>query len=140
MNAENFVAEINNFSNNKLKRKDDLKIIIEICSKNEKSQLLEDLSFTSKYIRGLERVLKKGSMNPDISNLEQIKQDYMNNINKSVEQLKEIISMTDPNIKNYFEETYLKLTQTGFKNLGELHEDLEWTKMYLNNQKRQNNN
>lgn len=140
MNAENFIEEIDSFSKYRLKRKDDLKTIIEICINNEKLQLLEDLSFTSKYIRGLERVLKKGRMNPEISNLEQIKQDYMNNVNKSVEQLKEIISMADSNIKNYFEETYLKLTQTGFKNLGELQEDLEWTKMYLNNQKRQNSN
>ena len=140
MNAINFAAEIDSFSEQRLKRKDDLKTIIEICFKNEKPELLEDLSFTAKYIRGLERVLKKGSMNPEISNLEQVKQDYMNNINKSVEQLKEIISLTDVNTKNYFEETYLKLTHEGFKNLCELHEDLEWTKMYFNNQKRQSNN
>ena len=140
MNAENYAGEINNFSKQKLKRKDDLKTLIKICFTNEKPILLENLSFTAKYIRGLERVLKKGSMNPDISNLEQIKQDYMNNINKSVEQLREIISFTDVSTKNYFEETYLKLTHEGFKNLSELHEDLEWTKMYFNNQKRRSNN
>jgi hypothetical protein len=140
MNVDNFLAEINNFSEQKLKRKNDLKTIIEICFKNEKSPLLEDLSFTAKYIRGLERVLKRGNMNLDISNLDQIKQDYMNNINKSVEQLKEIISLTDSNAKIYFDETYFKLTHEGFKNLTELLEDLEWTKMYLNQQKRQTSN
>ncbi len=140
MNVDNFVEEINSFSGQKLKRKNDLKTIIEICFKNEKSPLLEDLSFTAKYIRGLERVLKKGNMNLDISNLDQIKQDYMNNINKSVEQLKEIVNLTDVNEKGYFEETYFKLTQEGFKNLNELLEDLEWTKMYLNQQKRQTSN
>lgn len=140
MKAENYTEEINNFSGQKLKRKDDLKTLIEICFTNEKPVLLENLSFTAKYILGLDRVLKKGSMNSEISNLEQIKQDYMNNIKKSVEQLKEIISFTDEGTKNHFEEKYLKLTHEGFKNLNELHEDLEWTKMYLNNQKRQNNN
>jgi hypothetical protein len=140
MNAENYVAEINSFSGQKLKRKNDLKTIVEICFKNEKPELLENLSFTAKYIRGLERVLKKGNMNLDISNLEQIKQDYMKNINKSVEQLNEIINLADSNTKSYFEETYLRLTQEGFKNLNELLEDLEWTKMYSNNLKRQSKN
>jgi len=140
MNAENYTEEINDFSEQKLKRRDDLKTLIEICFTNEKPVLLENLSFTAKYIRGLERVLKKGSMNLEIRNLEQIKQDYLSNINKSVEQLKEIISLANTNEKNYFEETYLKLTQEGFKNLNELLEDLEWTKMYFNNQKRQSNN
>jgi len=140
MNAENYTEEINDFSEQKLKRRDDLKTLIEICFTNEKPVLLEYLSFTAKYIRGLERVLKKGSMNLEIRNLEQIKQDYLSNINKSVEQLKEIISLANTNEKNYFEETYLKLTQEGFKNLNELLEDLEWTKMYFNDQKRQSNN
>jgi hypothetical protein len=140
MNTGNFIAKIDSFSEQKLKRKSDLKTIIEICFKNQKPELLEDLSFTAKYIKGLERVLKKGNMNPEISNIEQIKQDYMNNINKSVEQLREIIGFTDAGTKDYFEEKYLKLTQEGFKNLSELYEDLEWTKMYFNNQKRQSNN
>ncbi len=140
MNSENFVTEINSFSGQKLKRKNDLKTIVEICFKNEKITFLEDISFTAKYIRGLERVLKKGSMNSEISNLDQIKQDYTNNINKVVDQLKEIINLSDANVKSFFEEKYLKLTQEGFKNLNELLEDLEWTKMYSNNQKRQSNN
>jgi hypothetical protein len=140
MDAENYTKEINDFSEQKLKRRDDLKTLIEICFKNEKPVLLENLSFTAKYIRGLERVLKKGSMNLEINNLEQIKQDYLSNINKSVEQLKEIISLANTSDKNYFEETYLILTHEGFKNLNELLEDLEWTKMYFNNQKRQSSN
>jgi len=140
MNSVNFLDEINNFSGQKLKKKNDLRIVIEICYDNDNLVLLENLSFTAKYIRGLERVLKKGNMNQEISNLEQIKQDYINNINKSVEQLKEIVNFAASEVKNYFEETYFKLTQDGFKNLSELHEDLEWTKMYFNQLKRQTNN
>ena len=87
MNTANLVEEINVFSEQKLKRKNDLKILLEMSFKNEKSVLLENLSFTAKYIRGLERVLKKGSMNPEISNIEQIKQDYTNNIKKLIDQI-----------------------------------------------------
>ena len=140
MNTANLVEEINVFSEQKLKRKNDLKILLEMSFKNEKSALLENLSFTAKYIRGLERVLKKGSMNPEISNIEQIKQDYTNNIKKSIDQIKELISFADTEVNSYFEEKYFKLTQEGFQSLSELLEDLEWTKMYFNRQKRRTTN
>ncbi|OGV04500.1 MAG: hypothetical protein A2330_06500 [Ignavibacteria bacterium RIFOXYB2_FULL_36_7] len=140
MNTANLVEEINVFSEQKLKRKDDLKILLEMSFKNEKSALLENLSFTAKYIRGLERVLKKGSMNPEISNIEQIKQDYTNNIKKLIDQIKELISLADTEVNSYFEERYFKLTQEGFQSLSELLEDLEWTKMYFNRQKRRTTN
>jgi len=140
MNTANLVEEINVFSEQKLKRKDDLKILLEMSFKNEKSALLENLSFTAKYIRGLERVLKKGSMNPEISNIEQIKQDYTNNIKKLIDQIKELISLADTEVNSYFEERYFKLTQEGFQSLSELLEDLEWTKMYFNQQKRRTTN
>ena len=140
MNTANLVEEINVFSEQKLKRKNDLKILLEMSFKNEKSVLLENLSFTAKYIRGLERVLKKGSMNPEISNIEQIKQDYTNNIKKSIDQIKELISFADTEVNSYFEEKYFKLTQEGFQSLSELLEDLEWTKMYFNQQKRRTTN
>jgi len=140
MNTANLVEEINVFSEQKLKRKDDLKILLEMSFKNEKSALLENLLFTAKYIRGLERVLKKGSMNPEISNIEQIKQDYTNNIKKLIDQIKELISFADTEVNSYFEERYFKLTQEGFQSLSELLEDLEWTKMYFNRQKRRTTN
>jgi len=140
MNTANLVEEINVFSEQKLKRKDDLKILLEMSFKNEKSALLENLLFTAKYIRGLERVLKKGSMNPEISNIEQIKQDYTNNIKKLIDQIKELISFADTEVNSYFEEKYFKLTQEGFQSLSELLEDLEWTKMYFNRQKRRTTN
>lgn len=137
MNVENLFTEIDSFSGSKLKRKDDLKILLYICFEKEKPELLEDVSFTAKYIMGLQRVIKKGTMNPEINNLEQVKQDYTDNIKKSVEQLKELISLTDEKVKTHFEDTYFELSHQSFQSLSELLEDLEWTKMYFNQQKRQ---
>jgi hypothetical protein len=140
MNTKNLAEEINAFSGYKLKRKDDLKTLLDITFKNDKPELLEDISFTAKYIMGLQRVIKKGSMNPEISNLEQIKLDYTNNIQKSVELLKEIVNLSDIKVKNHFEEIYFQLSHSRLSSLTELLEDLEWTKMYFNQQKRGINN
>jgi hypothetical protein len=134
MYADKIVEEINVFSNSRLKRQDDLKFLFEAANQTEKSYL-ENLSFTAKYILGLQRVLKKGSMNPEITSLEQVKNDYSENIQKVVNQLMEIIKLSPEKIQNHFQKTYFELTHQGLQNLNELLDDLEWTKMYLNQQK-----
>ncbi len=136
MDAGKIVDGINVFSNFRLKRQDDLKILFEADNQTEKS-LLGNLSFTAKYILGLQRVLKKGSVNPEITNVEQVKKDYSDNIQKSIDQLKELINLSSEKIQDHFQKTYFELSHQGLKNLNELLEDLEWTKMYLNQLKRQ---
>jgi hypothetical protein len=137
MNSGMLLEEIEEYSNFKLKRKDDLRILIEVCNTNKKTKLFEDLSFTAKYILGLQRVLKKGVINPEINNLEKIKKDYSDNIIKVIEQIKELINLTPGKTKERFDKTYIELSQQGLSNLNELLEDLEWTKMYFNSKKRQ---
>jgi hypothetical protein len=140
MIAKQVVKEIESFSGNRLKRKSDLEIIIDLAFQNKKQNLLEGISFTAKYILGLQRVIKKGNTNPEITNLEQIKNDYTDNMKKAVGWLKEIINLSDQNIRSYFETTYFELSAQAFQNLNELFADLEWTKMYLNEQKSQTHN
>lgn len=137
MKYDNLLDEVEQFANNKLKRKKDLETLVRLSYENEKTKEFEDLSFTAKYIIGLQRVLKKGNTNPEVTNLEQIKKDYSSNFEKVVVQFKEILSSSSEEIKNYFHKTYLELNQESFINLNELLEDLEWTKMYLNKKKRQ---
>lgn len=135
MNAEKLVKEIEGFSKNKLKRKDDLKILIEVSIKNEKMTLLKDLSFTAKYVLGLQRALKKGSTNPEIGNIDKIKEDYSDNLIKSLDQVKEITDLASEKTKNDFNKIYFELSRQSLQNLNELLEDLEWTKMYFNHLK-----
>jgi hypothetical protein len=137
MEYNNIVEEIEEFSNHKLKRKNDLKTLFEISSVHNKTRLLEDLCFTAKYILGLQRILKKGSMNPEIGNLEKLKEDYSDNFNKAVGQIKEILIPAPEQIKTHFNKNYLELSGESFSNLNNLLEDLEWAKMYLNKKKRQ---
>ncbi len=136
MDSDKLIGEIDNFSNHKLKRKDDLKILIEISKENKKEKLFESLSFNAKYVLGLQRVLKKGISNPEINSLEKIKKDYSDNLIKSVEQVRELVSFSSEEIKNHFNKIYLELSHQSISNLNELLEDLEWTKMYLNLKKR----
>ncbi|MFO7444745.1 MAG: hypothetical protein R6W90_00185 [Ignavibacteriaceae bacterium] len=134
------VREVDEFSGNNLKRRVDLQIIFEETLNKGKDKLLEELAFTAKYIQGLIRILKDGSKNPDVNSLDHVKNDLTSNMKKIVVQLKEAITGTDGSTKQYFERTYFELSQQGFMNLNDLLSDLEWTKKYLNDQKRKTQN
>ncbi len=136
-NAADFVNEVEKFSGINLNKKAELLRVYEECLKTGKEKVFEDLAFTAKYLRGLMRVLQNGSNNPHVNSLEQIKKDFSSNIKKVKEQIQDIISNSDEQLKKHFDENYFEMSQAGLTNLNELLSDLEWTKMYLNDQKRQ---
>ena len=139
-NAMELIEEIDNFSATQLKRKKDLSVLINICYSNNRKELIEDLSFTSKYVQGLFRVLKQSASNPEVQNTSLIKNDITGNLNKVKEKIEQILEGSDEQTKEYFRENYLHLSQTSLLNLTELMNDLEWTKKYLNYLKRENPN
>jgi hypothetical protein len=119
-----------------LKRKNDLQIILDECLKNNLEEDFEELVFTGKYIEGLKRVLKKGGDFQEIENLDYVKKDLGENVEKVIEQVRSILLNASDETKTHFEETYLMLSASGFQNLNEIIADLEQVKKYLNYQKR----
>jgi hypothetical protein len=138
--AADFVNEVEKFSKTNLNKKAELLRIYEESLKSDKEKIFEDLTFTAKYLRGLMRVLQSGASNSEVSSMEKIKADFSSNIKKVMEQIKDIIAGTDEELKKYFADNYFEMSQQGLTNLNELLADLEWTKMYLNDQKRQKAN
>ncbi len=134
--SNELLRAVDEFSDYKLKDKKGLLMIFEESVTNNKEKELDDLSFNAKYIKGLLRVIKNGTGNSDITNLDTIKKDYSTSMAKVVEQIKEIIASADSETKNHFNQTYFELNQQCFHNLNELLSDLEWTKKYLNDNKR----
>lgn len=137
--ASEFIDQVEKFSKSKLKRKAELLRIYEEVLKNKTENAFDDLIFTAKYVNGLLRIVQKESTNAEISNLNEIKKDFSDNVNKIVQQIKTIISNADEQLKLHFEEVYFELSQQSFLNLSELLSDLEWTKMYSNEIKRKHN-
>lgn len=137
--SSDFINDVEKFSKDKLKRKAELIRIYEEALKYKNEKLFDDLAFTAKYVQGLMRVVKSGSINPDIKNIDSIKKDFTDNMNKVVLKIRELISSADENLKIHFEQTYFELSQQGFVNLAELLSDLEWIKIYLNDSRRNQN-
>lgn len=135
-NPVELVRQVDEFSGNNLLMRDDLQRLFAVCLNGRNEGLFEDTIFTAKYVLGLMRVLKKGAENPDVENLDNIKSDLTENMKKIVGQIRELISGGQEADKNYFEENFLQLSPEAFQNLNKLLADLDWTKKYFNNLKR----
>ena len=135
-NITDFIEEIENYSGNRLKRKDDLTTLIELGYSNNQNDVIEDLCFTAKYVQGLFRVLKQAAGNSEIQNTARIKTDLSVNLEKVKEKIEELLINSDEKTGNYLKKTYLELSQNSLFSLTELLNDLEWTKKYLNQVKR----
>jgi len=134
--SPNFLDDVEKFSGNSLNKKDDLADIIEAYKSSNKFEEFENLSFTGKYVNGLFRVLTNSSKIPEVENVDHIKKDLSENIEKVISQLKEITSYMNEKNKMLIEENYLKLSQSSLQNLQQLVEDLDSIKKYLNFLKR----
>ncbi len=107
-NTEKLIEEIEIFSENGLKRKDDLKKLLFLGYSNNMRETVEDLSFTSKYIQGLFRVLKKASENAEVQNIGQIKADITVSLEKVKEKIEQLLTNADYTDKRHFKENYLQ--------------------------------
>ena len=133
---KNILNDVEIFSDSLLKRKADLQVIIDDSLKNNFGAEFEELTFTGKYVQGLKRVLQKGSDFQEIDNLDHVKKDLTENMEKVIGDIRGLLILSSETNKKYYEETYLSLTPNCFQNLNDLLEDLEWVKKYLNHQKR----
>jgi hypothetical protein len=104
--------------------------------KEENNKLFEDLVFTAKYVQGLMKVMKMGQENSEVKSLEHVKVDLTKNMEKVVEQIRQIVAGSSQSDRDYIEKNFLQMTADAFKNLNELLSDLDWTKRYLNDFKR----
>ena len=131
-----FLDDVEKFSGKLLNKKKDLSIILEVIDTDEKFKDFENLCFTGKYVNGLFRVLRNSTNIPEVENVDQIKKDLSENMEKVISQLKDITNYTNEKNKMLIEENYLKLSQNSLQNLQQLVEDLDIIKKYLNHLKR----
>lgn len=132
----NFLDDVETFSGRPLNKRDDLADIIEAYKSSKKFEEFESLSFTGKYVNGLFKVLANSTKIPEVENVDHIKKDLSENMEKVISQLKEITSYMNEKNKMLIEENYLKLSQSSLQNLQQLVEDLDSIKKYLNYLKR----
>ena len=135
-----FLDDVEKFSGKSLNKKDDLADIFEAYKSSKNFEDFESLSFTGKYVNGLFKVLANSTKIPEVENVDHIKKDLSENMEKVISQLKEITFNMNEKNKKFFEENYFQLSQNSMQNLQKLVEDLDIIKKYLNHLKRNDSN
>jgi len=132
----NFLDDVEKFTSKSLMRKDDLQIIIHSFNQTKSFEDFESFTFLGKYVNGLFRVLESSGKVTEFQNLEQVKKDLRENIEKVISRLKEITLNLNEDHKIKIEKNYLALSKDSFQNLKLLVEDLDHIKKYFNYLKR----
>jgi len=130
--VDTFLEDVENFSGKKLQHKSELAQLCAASGFPAVSDSFSSILFTAKYIQGLMRVIEQAAKNPEIHNLQQIKQDLTVNLEKFTGDLKSFLQNESEQIQGEFENKFLSLTGESFLQLRNLLSDLEWVKMYLN--------
>jgi len=131
-----FLYEVEKFTSKSLNRKDDLRIIIDLHIQNKNVDDFESFAFLGKYVNGLFRVLESSGKVSEFQNLEQVKKDLGENIEKVISRLKEITLKLDDEKKTKIEDNFIDLSKNSFQNIQQLVEDIDHIKKYLNYLKR----
>ncbi|BDQ02679.1 hypothetical protein [Ignavibacterium sp.] len=134
--THNFLNEVESFTERKLHHKIFLQQLIDEANKNDTVQKFEELAFTGKYVSGLFRAIKIGQSNPDVTNLQMIKEDLMRNIEKVITLIKEMTSNLNAEVFAEINTKFIELSKDQFNNITQLVDDLDQVKKYLNYLKR----
>lgn len=135
-NTASFCEEVEKFSQSRLLVKSDLQTLVFAAVNSLNEELFFSIAFTAKYVQGLLRVIQQAGTNPEIKNLQQIKIDLTENMEKISLDLRTLLAGSSSENKAVFEEKYLALTAESFANMRKLLNDLEWVKIYQNQLKR----
>jgi len=136
---EDFLDSVEVFTERKLHHKLFLQQLIDETVKQNLFEKFEELAFTGKYVNGLLRAVKIGQSNPDVTNLQKIKEDLVNNIDKVISLIKEMTANFSASLSEEIKMKFIELSKEQFTNLTQLVDDLDQVKKYLNHLKRSEN-
>ncbi|WP_337865129.1 hypothetical protein [Ignavibacterium sp.] len=134
-----FLNLVEIFTERKLHHKKFLQQLIDETSHHNLYEKFEELAFTGKYVNGLLRAVKIGQSNPDVTNLQMIKEDLMKNMEKVISLIKELTSNLTNETLGEIKIKFIELSKEQFTNLTQLIDDLDQIKKYLNHLKRTEN-
>ena len=120
---------------NDLNRKEDLERLIALATQSGKYSELEDLSFKSKYLIGLIKVLRSQSVNHDEQYLNKLNGELTSVYSQVQKLVRSLLEGGSSFIRDIFEEKYLKLSYDCLENLNKLCEDLSSLKLFINDLK-----
>lgn len=113
---------LDDYTDNNLRKRNDIGTIIEICASNNEADLLNRLIFSGKSVWNLSQKSKMTGSGQEGAEL--IQKELMRSINDVKNMLEKIIEYADKELQIRFENIYFQISTGSFKNIIDLSHDL----------------
>ncbi len=124
-----FLARLRSFSGNRLKREQDLGILLEMGGVTERAPFLDELSFLAKFLSRTHAIMERiGSNGEGYGGLAR---EFQDSLQRASGLIQHLLEAAPDDIRQHFSTTYLALTQECLGNLLALLYDLSWYKNWL---------
>ena len=120
------LSRLDAFSANRLSRRDDLGILIELAAQSGKTATLDDLSFQGKFVSKCHGIMSR--IGPEGNGYDKLAAELATNLDKAKILLISLLESSTSEVRRHFEMTYLSMTPNAFRNLLALFYDLSWYK------------
>mgnify|MGYP000088417267 CR=1 FL=1 len=136
--TQEILSKIDSLAKGKLNFREDLARLIDLSVKNNKLELLEDLSFHARYSQGLLKIVQNRDNNINDDYFAKVQSEFTESIVKIKSFIEILLGLSSEFIKEIFTEKYLAMNQLSLSNLNKLCSDLGYLKLYFNDAKRDN--
>jgi hypothetical protein len=121
-------------SGNRLTRRNDLGLLIEVAAERRHEHMLEQLSFHAKFISKTHGIMSR--IGKDTDGYDKLLREFQAGLEKARGLLQGLLAETAPDIQHHYASTYLTMTAEGLQNFLALLHDLSWYKNWINDQGR----
>jgi hypothetical protein len=124
--TQSFLAVLDTFSGNKLTRREDLGVLIELATLHRHDKELDELSFLAKFLSNVYAIMKK--IGPGAQGYDKLVAQFQDNLPRAGALTLNLVEKSPQDVRDRFNSTYLAMTQDGMNNLLALLYDLSWYK------------
>jgi hypothetical protein len=122
------LATLDAYSGNRLKRKEDLAILLEIGTSPPLDATLDEVSFYAKFLDRAHRIMERIGMQGE--GYDRLSREFSASLEKTVGLIRIILQSATPESRNRFENMYLSMTHDSLGNFLALCSDLGWYKNF----------
>jgi hypothetical protein len=120
------LSRLDTFSGNRLKRKEDLAVLLELGSSPPRDSTLEELSFHAKFLQRAHLIMQR--IGTQGEGYDRLSREFGSSLDKAFSLLRNLLGGATADTRNRFDSLYLAMTQEGLSNFLALCGDLAWYK------------
>ena len=124
--TESFVASLQDYSRHALRHSTDLASLIELSRLHHQQQVLDDLSFLSKFLINADSVMKRIGIGGE--GYSKLSFEFTENLEKASTLIRLLVKEAPDEVKKHFMSAYFGMTHGGLTALMELLHDIAWLK------------